>query len=195
MDNEKEKIIKFSKQLITELDSLLNTGDWEKSLFLRAMAKRINNIREDTQDLVEELNDGDSNSIIENSNFDKTKEGYVKVYISLYQADGNNLQIWQIMLKSLAKYSINRPIYAKEEDVKAMIRSKADPIRHSYVVIMVTPDSIIKPESQQTDNLGHELLALKENSIETENIVSFVHANKKNYIFHDNKLILKDVIE
>lgn len=195
MDKEKENVIKLSNEIVKELEKLLSTGDWEKSLFLRTMAKRIGNIRDDAQELVEDLmEEEDENSPANDKNSYAARGGYTKVYISLYQADGGNLQVWQNMLKSLAKYSINRPIYANEEHVKAMIRSKSDAIRHAYVIIAIKADSIIKSEFQQTDNLGHPLLTLKEHSIETDNIISFVHANKKVYVFHENKLILKDII-
>jgi Dot/Icm secretion system protein IcmQ len=190
----KDDLLKLSKQLVKDLDKLLETGNWEESLFLRTMSKRLNSIRDEAQELEESLIKSGTAPIIEKSPVYQLKEGYIKVYILLYQVDGNNLSIWQNMLKSLTKYSVNRPIYTSEEHVQAVVRSKPDPIRHAYVIVAVKKDEVISSETQKLDSQGHNLFILKEKAIDAKNIISFVHANKKIYNFQNNKLHLQSDI-
>jgi Dot/Icm secretion system protein IcmQ len=193
MDHEKEKVLKLSKKLVEDLEELLDTGDWKKSPFLNVMSKRLGIIRDKAQELTEELTN-ENISLIESKKPQKLKEGYTEVYIYLYQADGNNLLIWQNIIRSLTKHSMNRPIYGSEEHIKALIRSKPDPVKHAYVTIAIKKEDIIQPLIHQTDSLGHTLLTLKEHSISMENVITFVHGGKKVYTFHDNKLLLQNII-
>ena len=126
MDQQKENLLKLSQQLVNDLDKLLETGNWEESLFLRAMSKNISAIREEAQELKEKLADDNDTIATQKPAPYQLKGDYIKVYISLYQADGGNLSLWQNMLKSLAKYCVSRPIYANEEHIQALIQSKSD---------------------------------------------------------------------
>jgi Dot/Icm secretion system protein IcmQ len=195
MNLQKENLLKLSQQLVNDLDKLLETGNWEESLFLRAMSKSINAIREEAQELKEKLASDEATTITaQNPTPFQLKEDYIKVYISLYQADGGNLSLWQNMLKSLAKYCVSRPIYTNEAHAQALIQSKSDSIRHAYAVVAVKKNELMPSEIQKTDSLGHKLFALKEQAIDIKNIVNFVHANKNIYTFHDNKLHLENTI-
>lgn len=194
MDQQKENLLKLSQQLVSDLDKLLATGNWEESLFLRAMAKNISTIRAEAQELKEKLTDNETASAKQKSINYQLQEGYTKVYISLYQADGSNISLWQNMLKSLAKYSVSRPIYASEAHAQEIVRSKTDAIRHAYVVVAVKKTDVMPSEIQKTDSQGHALFTLKEHAVDIKNIITFVHANKNIYSFHDNKLHLQSTI-
>jgi len=199
MDNQKKNLLSLSQQLVSDLDKLLETGNWEESLFLRTMAKQITSIRDEAKEIEEKLSDiGTSTSAAstttQNIKSYQLPEGFIKAYIYLYQAEGNNLVIWQNMLKSLEKYSINRPIYIQENHIQELIRSKSDQIRHGYAIIAVKKEDLLPSESQKTDAQGHELFILKEHAIDPKNIIMFVHGNKKNYTFHNNKLHLQNII-
>lgn len=185
----KEKIAELSKKLVDSISKLLQTGDWEESLFLRTMKKRLEAVKEEAQQLTN--TPGNASKIIEQTVLSPDQ---VKVYISLYQFQGNNLSIWQNMLKALPKYSINRPIYNNEENARKFIRSKPDIHRHAYVIVAIKKDSIMPINSQLKDNFDSQLLTLKEDAIQTENILAFVHANKRIYALQNNVLTLKETI-
>ncbi|GAG15177.1 unnamed protein product, partial [marine sediment metagenome] len=121
--------------------------------------------------------------------------GYIKVYISLYQAQGSNLAIWQNMLKSLAQYSVTRPVYADEAHIRELVRSKPDPDKQAYAVVAIKEDDIMHLTKPAVDQFGHELLTLKEGAVQLDNIIEFVHANQKHYLFRNNILILKDTVK
>ena len=57
-----------------------------------------------------------------------------------------------------------------------------------YVVVAVKENAIIKSTPQSVDRFGHELVMLKEHSIQAENILEFVHANKKHYSYQNHLL-------
>lgn len=176
-------------KLINILDDLLKNKEWESTLLLRTAKKRLQALRDEAQQIANELNPSFSSK--EPAQITEViKEGYVKVYISLYQTQGSNLKIWHNMLKSLAKYSITRPVYDNEEYVRELIRSKPDMQRHGYAAVTVKKSGIIGSEKVNLDQFNHKLLTLKEGAVTLENIIEFVHANEKRYIIRGDTLIL-----
>lgn len=177
--------IEVAKKLAELLDGLLATGDWQSSLFLRVASKRIQILLDEAKSLVELSNP-------EQSLTKKVKDsahGYIPVYISLYQVVGNNLQNWQYALRLLSEHNTSRPTYRNEQFVRELIDSKPDGKRHGYAIVHVKEDDIYTFEEQPRDSLGHEMLVLKEGVIKLENIIGFVHANKKRYAFVNNMLV------
>ena len=191
MTSQKKRYTEMNQKLIEQIDKLLKTGDWEKSLFLKAYKKKFLAIREQAQSVlneIEKLQESSGNS----SHRLMEKPGYRKVYISLYQAQGKNLQQWEQLLLGLSKHSINRPVYAEESHVKALIKNKSDPSHEAYAVVLIDEKSIIKAYTGRkvTDRLGNELLTIKENVIKVEHIIEFIH-DQKHYHFADGRLQLK----
>jgi intracellular multiplication protein IcmQ len=180
---------KASIELIKILDNLLDSNDWESSLLLRTTKKHLGALREEAKQIADKLND---NVEVKLANQVKTalKPDQIKIYISLYQAEGANLQAWQKMLKSLANYSITRPVYENEEHVREVIRTKPDMQRHAYAVVAISKNSIIHLEKPSVDQFSHELLSLKEGAVQLQNIIEFVHANEKRYVFRNDTLVL-----
>ncbi len=176
-------------RLVNILDDLLKNKEWEATLLLRTAKKRLLNLREEAQQIVNDLNvistPKEPSQVIA-----PIKEGYIKVYIALYQTQGSNLKIWHDMLKSLAKYSITRPVYDNEEYVRELIRSKPDMQRHGYAVVAVKENGIIESGKVHLDQFNHKLLTLQEGAVTLENIIEFVHANEKRYIIRGDTLIL-----
>ena len=188
--------LEFSRKLLTILENLLaeNKDYWESSLFLSKVQKRLCQLRDDTKLVITEMNENPTFLL---SGYDKKKTvGMVKVYVYLYQVDGDNLLTWMHTLRSLAMYNVTRPTYKNEEHVKELIGSKVDSNakRHGYAEILVKSTDIISMEPVLTDALGHEMLILKEGGISVANIVSFVHANLKKYAIQNNELVfLSDI--
>ncbi|KPJ67471.1 MAG: hypothetical protein AMJ43_04235 [Coxiella sp. DG_40] len=175
-----------SRKLISILDELLSNNDWESSLLLRAAKKHLNALKDEAKQIADSFKISEQHEDIDVS----LQEGYIKVYISLYQTEGAKLKIWHDMLKSLSEYSTNRPVYRDEEQVRMAIRSKPDMQRHAYAVVTIPENGIIHFEKPAVDRLGHELLTLKDNVIETKNIIEFVHANEKRYKLRNDMLVL-----
>ena len=174
-----------AKKLATLLDGLLATGDWQSSLFLRVASKRIQILLDEAKSLVELSNPEQ----LLTKRVKESAHGYIPVYISLYQVVGNNLQNWQYALRLLSEHNTSRPTYRNEQFVRELIDSKPDSERQGYAIVHIKEDDIYTFEEQPRDSLGHEMLVLKEGVIKLENIVGFVHANKKHYAFVNNMLV------
>jgi len=167
----------------------LQDDDWESSLLLRTTKKHLVALRDEAKQIVDKLSGGTDLK----ANFQVSsslKKDHIKIYISLYQSEGSNIKAWQRMLKSLANYSISRPVYNDEEQVREIIRSKPERQRHAYAIVAIPQDGIIHLEKPTVDKFNHELLTLKEGAVQLQNIIEFVHANEKRYVFRDDKLIL-----
>lgn len=182
--------IEVNKKLIAMLDDLLDTCNWESSLFLKTASKKFLALRTEAEQLLLAAtmpNIAPKNVVLQ------TKEGHTKVFLSVYQTEGANLQKWYVTLKSLDEYSISRPVYREEEHITAMIRAKSDPQREGYVVLFVKNDSIIHvpPGKIATDRLGHELITLKTGAVKQENILEFVHC-QQHYQMNETGLVLKE---
>lgn len=182
--------IKIGKKLIEVLDNLLSVGEWDSSLFLKTVKKRLQDLRENAYNAVgEDIKSVDIGSVIDTP---MLPAGYVVVYILLYQTEGSKLANWQYAIKSLVGHNVSRPTYHEEGQVQELIRSKKDTERYGYAIVSVPEDGIYNLKQASKDILGHEMLMLKEGVIKLNNIQGFVHANKKRYRFSDGELIYKE---
>lgn len=177
-------------KLMEILQSLMETGDWSASLFLRAAQKKIQVLYEEASILSTQLEDKARSSRDQQQKI-RIQQGYTNVYVSIYQSDPYNLARWENTLKSIKEYSINRPIYGSEAHIEEAIRSKGS-INEGYVIIYVKEVDIIEPYPGKIieDRWGHELLTLRDNSLKPANILEFVHQGQR-YDFIDGKLLSK----
>ena len=180
----------INQKIIQILDKVIEDGDWEATLFLRTIGKQLKELREKGIELLENAPSDEKTS---QAIFAKAlQEGQLKIYISLFQSDGSDLNKWEGLLKGIGDYSVSRHIYGSEEQIQAMVRSKSDPRREAYAVVSVAAGELIKAYSGRkiTDRSGFELLTLKDSAVKPENIIEFVH-NAKRYHFHQGKLVLQ----
>lgn len=185
--SDKEEVI--ARDLIQALNKLLDAGDWDTTLFLKANKKRLLDLRGRAEAVLEQI------AVQKATQKIKTREappGCKMVYVSLFQAESTNLVKWQNIIKTLEKYSASRPVYLEEEHVRALIRNKADPTKEGYVVTYVREKDIVKPYlgKKIQDRYGHELITLREFAIHLDDIVEFVHANKRYQYSSEKGLIL-----
>lgn len=174
-----EKSTKEQVDLVLHaLNTALEVGPWKETTFLRVIGKNLQKIRDDLQN---ELN---PTVVTVNSNkapnlLDRVaaRSGQKEVFISLYAAGGDNMQVWERLLGNLPKQVISRPIYANEEDVRELIRFKANNINEAYISVFVKNEDILQVPSDKIpkDRFGKALLMLKDKSIALENISRFVH--------------------
>jgi hypothetical protein len=176
---------KVAKELVGILSKLLSCGDWNSSLFLRSASKRLQTLLDEAESLANQPHSAQFQA----QTSKKIPTGYVPLYISLYQINGNNLKNWEYTLRLLIDHSINRPMYRDEQFARDLVGSKVDIDRHGYAMVYVKEEDIYQFPDPQKDLLGHELIVLKENVIKTNNIIGFVHANKDRYLFIDNNLV------
>lgn len=186
----------IGERLLTVLEDLLKNGDWESSLFLRTIKKRVQEVIDETTKVVATASDSSS----ENSSNDRftqlVPEGYMRVYVLLYQTEGNKLTSWQYALRTLLEYNTSRPTYKEESHVQELIRSKKDVVRYGYAVVNLKISDVYPEDEEHApkDAFNHELLVLKENAIKRENIIGFVHSARRRYSFVDGELIYRGEI-
>jgi len=184
----------LGKKLVGLLDGLLEVGDWTASLFLRTSAKRLRDLRDEANKIA--IQDTAQTLVVNTVETKKTiPQGYIQVYISLYQVDGANLQTWYRTIKGLLELSASRPVYKDESHVRELIRSKTDLERNGYVIVNINPADIYGAEKPVSDPFGHELINIKEGAIKLENIVCFIHGNKKRYdLIKDGLVFLGNIV-
>lgn len=179
-------------QLLEAIDKAIKEGNWDSSLFFRNILKQLLEIREHIAQTFTEAGDvaPSLTPVAHYHAIPDTKEGYERVYIALYQAEGGRLDRWFSTIKMLTIYSVSRPVYRSEAEIGEVIRTKKGK-SDAYVIAWVKQSDIIPSYSGSPlkDKWEHELLTLKEGSIKLENIVRFVH-DEKNYYIHGEELVV-----
>lgn len=179
----------LAREIIRSIDELLAAGDWEATLFLKANKKHLEALKQRAQALLEDQ------TLVAPKQATREREppaGYKVVYISLFQAESNNLIKWQGAIKGLERYSVSRPIYSEEAHVRALIRNKPDPQKEAYVIAFVKESDIIKPYlgKKNQDRWGHELLTLREQAVDLGHVIEFIHDNKHYLYSKERGLVL-----
>lgn len=188
-ERSKQQALELSKEIIVAIDNIIKAGDWDDSLFLRTTIRPLRELRREvvaTRDsLMEEQ------GLVEITEY-QPAEDEVKVYVSLYQADGHNLQKWEAQLASIDCYMAGRPIYKNEADIKKTIRQKLLQMSEGYAVVLVKKNQLLSQgfDQRKTDRYGHELLTIESGVINSEKVIGFSHGGR-NYFYHKQRLILK----
>lgn len=178
--------IKIALAIKKILDEGIKDGPWHANLFLKGIKKKLEELRDQFESGIG-LDQIKSEKLNYLANID---ESAIEVYISLYQSQGNNLHKWQEVLSSLVSYSMGRPIYKDENDVKAATHLTDRNPNNAYVVIKVNSDAILSDSVEQPrfDREGRKLIMLREGAIALHNIVRLVHTTGQ-YKFVGNFLV------
>ena len=165
------------RKLVKLMDELLDSDDWNKGIYLQTVSGKIKELRQEIQDLVNEISGKPAAGAI---GAVQTVQNLISVYVSLYQSDANNVLMWQKTVRRIGEFSLTRPIYRTEEHIQQMIRSRPDPTKEGYAIVNISSNDIIKPYTgkQSADRFGVELLTIREGAIKPENVTKFVHGNK-----------------
>lgn len=176
--------------IIAAVDHVLAGGDWDDSLFLRNTIKPLKKIRDHAVELRQSF---DTVNGVKKMVPPEAGENCVKLYVSLYQANGHDMKKWADQLSSLGRYMIGRPIYQKEHHVVQAVRKKLSQTSEAYVVAAVDQSKIISAEHSKlrTDKLGNELVTLAPDAISASNILEFVHQSKR-YCYCDHRLVVME---
>lgn len=166
-----------SEAILKALNEAIENGPWDQSNFLKVIGKNLNEIRDG---FLNQLGARSQSQLKAESHLASRialRSGQQEVYVSLYSADGSNIQSWERIVANLPRQMISRPIYADEEDVKAALKIKENKVNEAYVAIFISQADILQLSSDKTsfDKLGKVLLSLKDKTINLDNISRFVH--------------------
>ena len=178
--------------IIAAVDGVLNASDWDSSLFLRNTIKPLKKIRDHALELRQALG-GDGSLAAPQKNATTLAKNCVKLYVSLYQANGHDLKKWANQLNSIASHMTGRPVYQGEAEVKKIIRAKYAQISEAYAVVSVDQSNIISNEhaTPRKDRFDSILVSLVPGAVVRDNILEFVHQGKR-YYFHNDQLLVQN---
>ncbi|TAL59948.1 MAG: Dot/Icm secretion system protein IcmQ [Legionella sp.] len=163
--------------ILKTLNETIDKGPWEKSSFLKVIGKNLRQIREEFIRMLGARTSAQLKAESHLANRVALRSGQQEVYVSLYSADGSNLQSWERIVANLPRQMISRPIYADEEHIKEILKIKENKINEAYVAIYINQLDILplSAEKSSFDKLGRALLSLKDKTLNLENISRFVH--------------------
>lgn len=162
--------------VLNALNTALEKGPWDQSNFLKIIGKNLREIRDEFANEIESSTQKpESNTYL--ANRIALRRGQKKVYIALYSSDGANLRSWEQILANIPRQMISRPIYADENDVIAIIKTKEFRVNEAYVSIYIGDNEILEISADKLpiDKLGKPLLSLKNKALNVDNIIFFVH--------------------
>ena len=182
-----QNYLELCDAIIAAVDQVMKEGPWEDSLFLRNTIKPLQSIREQALELQANLKKESSGHTAVGP---AIKEECVKLYVSLYQANGHDMKQWAGQLSSLSSYMVGRPVYQDEDSMIKTLRLKQSQTSEAYVVVAVDKSKIISRDFSRPrkDRLGNLLVNLIPGSVDSENIIEFVHQDK-HYYFYNNQLV------
>lgn len=169
MNNDEEEKI---QNTLTALDEAINKGPWDKSNFLKVIGKNLRDIR-DT--FFAQVNQGREEEISHKDN--ARFKDHVEIFISLYASEGSTIASWERIIANLPRHVVSRPIYADENDVRSLIKSKENKINEAYLSVFIHPQDVLHlaPDKLLRDKFGKPLISLKDRSLNLDNILRFVH--------------------
>ena len=191
-----KKQIKLNKKIIDLLSGLLESGDWNASLFLKVASKQLHNLRDEAKALLEQSVSLDENVVSIQESAPKKpalKEGQIEVFVALYQAQSNDLEKWKETLLTLTTNTVGRPVYRDESHVIKAIQVRGNLPQEGYAVVYVDEEDIFNiPASRQVkDSLGNELLSLQQGAVRPDDIHEFIHPEaQQRYLFSSGRLVL-----
>lgn len=178
------------QDLLKCFDDAIQQGPWDKSNYLNALGKNLSDIRDKLALEFGAPSKAQIKTETIAANRMALRSGQQEIFVSLYSSDGSNLQFWEKIIANLPRQMISRPIYASEEHVQSIIKLKENKLNEAYVVIYINPNDIIPlhPDKALSDKLGNPLLALKDKTLNLENISRFIHLNMV-YKYESGRLI------
>ncbi len=181
-------------EILKILDDLVSEAGWDASMFLRVMNKSLIALRNDFAAKAEAVYHLQNTNVSSHlANRVALRSGQQEVYISLYSADGGNMQSWERIVLNLPKHMISRPIYASEEDINQMIRHKDNKINEAYVSVCINQTDILSlGDKTPYDKLGKALMTLKDRSVLLANINRFVHSSGVYFLEHGRLIKQED---
>ena len=191
--HDEETFRKEAKKLLKSFDETIEKGPWDKSAFLRAIGKKLEDIRLNFKTRLKL--DAEENATMSSSEPIEKKtpplqEGRQEVFVLLYNAEGGNLKKWEKILQLLDKQIVTRPVYGQESEIRTLIRSKMNKQNEAYASVFINMSALLplSPGHVLKDRLGHSLLLLKDGAFHLENITHLFHQSGV-YMFTNGHLV------
>ncbi len=183
-----------AEAVIKALNNAIEQGPWEESNFLKAIGKNLSEIRDNFVLQSNSYGNAQSTASAHFANQSAKRYGQQKVYIQIYSSDGKSMHSWEWIVANLPRQMISRPIYAEEEDVKAIIKTKEHKINEAYVAFYIGENDILQVHADKVpiDKLGKPRLFLKDGTLKLDNIDFFAHISD---IYHYSQGRLIKVIK
>lgn len=184
------RLLKAAKDFLAALDKAIASGSWDETNFVLIIGKKLKEMRENLAADIKKAEDDtefSSELLVRNLAMQNSLQ---EVFVALYSIEGSKLSSWEQIILNLRRQLVSRPVYAKEEEVIAFLKTKEKKVNEAYVSIFVNPEDIlsIRPDKVQVDKLGQPLLVIKDNAISLDCINYFVHLSGK-YRYSRGKLI------
>lgn len=192
---------KTARDVLRALDETIETGPWDKSIFLGAIGKKLKEIRFGFKNQLRFLDPGfedteasagmaeQATPLANTIPVPEKTDDQIEAFVSLYNADGGNLQKWEKLLQALDKQIVTRPVYNSENEIRSVMRAKTTRKNDAYAAFYINKADVIPPRDGKPplDRVGNILLILKDNALKLENITRFYHESGI-YVFKNNQL-------
>ena len=185
--------VKQRKQIIENLDVLIENKEWEESLALKVVQGRIIAYRDSLQEEIDEFNaNSDEICDVTNEKMPELGENQVAVFICLYRSFGDNIALWEQTLGIFSGNALGRPIYRSQSEADKFISDKINREPEAYLEAWINKDMILDMPGHRkmTDKFGSELLSLKHGAITKDSVKYFTSGLGNKYSFVNGKLIL-----
>lgn len=179
-----------AQSILDALNEAVESGPWMASNFLRIIGNKLQVIRDDFAQKVtsSEFTNKNITQVISTSIGQDIEK--IEVYIAIYSSKGADISSWESIIKSLPQHLITRPIYADEKDVRDRLRNSANQVNEAYVSVLIPASAVIKlpQEKARKDKLGMNLLTVRDNAINVNEITRFDHLSGR-YDISNGRLV------
>jgi intracellular multiplication protein IcmQ len=176
-----EDTLKKAKQTLQALNEVLIAKSWDESSLITMIHKKLSVMRDDIATKIAKAEEGETGSPEYLAHRAHLSTSHKLVYISLYSVEGVSLDSWERIIANLQRQIVSRPVYANEEDVQNIIKTKEKKINEAYVSFYVNQLDVLELHADKIplDKLGKPMLVLKDKAIDLENIEYFFHLSGK----------------
>ena len=119
------------------------------------------------------------------------------VYVALHANQGNDINVWQGVLKAFPDCGHGRPVYADESQARRSVERKKNLVQEGYVVLQIAKHHVLKMPSDKLsyDAWGQPMLVLRPEAIKEGIVTHFIHANQRKYAWQGHALQQEQQIE
>lgn len=180
-DMDDDNNLQQAKRTLKALDEALLAGPWNETSFIVIVGKKLKQIRDDLAAKITAFEEDETSAPEYVAHRAHLSASHKLVYISLYSLEGINISSWERIIANLQRQIVSRPVYALEEDVQNIIKTKDKKINEAYVSFYVDQAAILDLSAEKIplDKLNKPMLVLKDNAINLENIEFFYHITGK----------------
>lgn len=172
-------------ELVQAIEDAEKQGHWQQGLFFRTIGDKLNKTRVVFHESALLWHARVQTEQEVKSGLQPQGAVLKTIYVSLYQAGGQNLKNWQYMLSHLAEHTMGRPAYIEREHIEKFVRSRPVPSNEAYLIANVLEKDIIAglgKGGERTDSEGRPMVSLNKGAVKLENILEFVHSSGRYHI-------------